>query len=432
MQSKVSITGRLIAQALVFFYLYSVQFVFVPFNITTRVLISMCGFLLLVLGIQKQVKEKKDFFIRKDLIVYAKIFTVVILLSVVSIVFNHTADLEFIKYPFSLCLILLAVYFIHFILKKIYKEITYEIIMTLIINAVLIQVFIAFFSFLSPAFNSFLSSIQNISEIEIEKTEQTMMFRFVGFASTFFGSGIINGFALMLLGVLIKKSSNSYRRIILLSCKFLLILVLGMMMSRTTLVGCLLAFFYLLLPSSAISKTAAKNVWQFFVSLIIIPLVCLLALTSFMPKMIEDLTAAANFGFEMFINYYQEGELTTASTTDLQTLYIFPEHTKTYIIGDGQYYMEPGNASSGYYMGTDVGYLRLLFYFGLFGMVSYFVLQYLAMRNVMKLNNSFKEIKQLFGIVFFYCLILNIKGFGDLFYLTALFYFPFTISKAIT
>ena len=56
-------------------------------------------------------------------------------------------------------------------------------------------------------------------------------------------------------------------------------------------------------------------------------------------------------------------------------MYVFPETMKTWIIGDG-YFVNPsrdpnylGDITEGYYMNTDVGYLRFIFYFGLVGLI---------------------------------------------------------------
>lgn len=59
-------------------------------------------------------------------------------------------------------------------------------------------------------------------------------------------------------------------------------------------------------------------------------------------------------------------------------MYVFPDNLKTWIIGDG-YFSNPyntdpfyiGTRSRGYYMGTDVGYLRFIFYFGLIGLSAF-------------------------------------------------------------
>lgn len=57
-------------------------------------------------------------------------------------------------------------------------------------------------------------------------------------------------------------------------------------------------------------------------------------------------------------------------------MYVFPDNMKTWIVGDGYFenpfYKDPyyiGLVTGGYYMNTDVGYLRFIFYFGLIGLI---------------------------------------------------------------
>lgn len=62
----------------------------------------------------------------------------------------------------------------------------------------------------------------------------------------------------------------------------------------------------------------------------------------------------------MFINYSSDAGLSSASTDRLKEMYVYPTSLKTYLIGDGLF-----NLKDHYYMETDVGYLRLLFYGGI-------------------------------------------------------------------
>ena len=55
---------------------------------------------------------------------------------------------------------------------------------------------------------------------------------------------------------------------------------------------------------------------------------------------------------------------------------VWPESLKTWIIGDG-YIENPasdpnflGEVTGGYYRGTDIGYLRYIFYFGIIGLAA--------------------------------------------------------------
>ena len=59
---------------------------------------------------------------------------------------------------------------------------------------------------------------------------------------------------------------------------------------------------------------------------------------------------------------------------------VFPDNPKTWLVGDGYganptendpYYT--GEKYHGFYKGTDIGYLRFIFFFGVFGMLSMIV-----------------------------------------------------------
>ena len=104
-------------------------------------------------------------------------------------------------------------------------------------------------------------------------------------------------------------------------------------------------------------------------------------------------------------------------------MYIFPENIKTWIIGDG-FWANP--SGSGYYMHTDVGYLRLIYYFGLVGLFVYLLMQFVAIRTVFK-NYNLSIIFYL--TVFTYLLILNLKGFADLLSFMFLFWMSFYLTK---
>lgn len=72
--------------------------------------------------------------------------------------------------------------------------------------------------------------------------------------------------------------------------------------------------------------------------------------------------------FEGFFNYLDYGTFSTTSSSDLQSMYIRPS-LQTFFYGDGYY-----TVAGAYYMGTDVGFLRPLFFFGIFGEILYYSL----------------------------------------------------------
>lgn len=80
------------------------------------------------------------------------------------------------------------------------------------------------------------------------------------------------------------------------------------------------------------------------------------------------------FGFEGFFSLFETGKWQTGSNDILfNHMIVFPDNLKTWLIGDGYaanptydtYYI--GEEYHGFYKGTDIGYIRFLFYFGIMG-----------------------------------------------------------------
>lgn len=131
------------------------------------------------------------------------------------------------------------------------------------------------------------------------------------------------------------------------------------------------------------------------------------------------------FAFEGFFNLFEKGKWETSSTNMLKNMYVFPETMKTWLIGDGYfdnpysydpYYQGPN--FHGFYMATDVGYLRFIFYFGLFGLLSFFYYMYKVAKTCM---NRFAAQKKLIILLLLLNYAVWFKVSSDLFSLFALF-----------
>lgn len=424
--------GKILIQLCVFFYLYSVQLIFIPFGTGTRVVMGMMGLIIFIFSIEKEVMLQKDIYVQPGFLKYFFALSAIIFSAFLSLLVNQTRDFEFITYPVSIVLILAASYFIHYLIRRVHKQINYELVMKYIVIAVLLQVIISMISYLSPAFSNLLMHLQNLNSLDASKIEETGEHRFIGFGSTFFGAGLMNGFTLMVVAVLLKRKRHTRLKVFLYTVVFFLIFLLGIMMARTTLIGFCFAFLYLFLPSRRINKTNARTKWLFLMYLLIIPVASIGLIFILSPDLITQLIAVINFSFELFINYSQSGTFSTQSTNVLASMYVFPKTLKTYIIGDGQYYIIPGDRSSAYYMHTDVGYLRLVYYFGIIGSFFYFLLQYYVIRNAYKRNIEHKNLKSFFILCFIFCLTLSSKAFTDLFFLIILFCFPYKKEQPVS
>lgn len=135
------------------------------------------------------------------------------------------------------------------------------------------------------------------------------------------------------------------------------------------------------------------------------------------------------FGFEGFFSLWETGKWQTSSNDILlEHMIVFPDNWRTWLIGDGYaanpldpaffdpYYTGP--VYHGYYMGTDIGYLRYIFYFGLTGTVLFMAFMWKAAWICV---SRFKDCKVLFLLI----LLVNYLGWfkvsTDVFMVFAIF-----------
>lgn len=402
---------------ILFFYIYSIQFNGIPFGIGTRVFMGIAGFCMFFLEI---LKTKNTFvFSRQFLNLYLALFFIS-LIALLSLIYNKTNDVDFfLKYQVSIVTIIFASHFITILVSyRNNSDVGIPLMMKLFINVVVIQIIIALIMFAFLPVRDFLNSFQITSDQELKVLEETLEFRLVGFGSKFFGSGIINGFALILIGSILKYNSRIKINVFKYSIYFLFIFTFGMMMARTTIVGALLAFGIMFWPKNSLrfDRNQIKNNLKFLFYFFSIPIIIVLGMFYFLPELKESLEMVFNFGFEMFVNYLQSNSLESESTNQMKEMYVWPTSLKTYLIGDGLY---TDSINGTYYMQTDIGILRLIYYFGVFGLFAYLFFQFQMVYGAYLRNRKYKN---MFVIIFFYCLVLNYKGFTDLFFLNILFF----------
>ena len=109
---------------------------------------------------------------------------------------------------------------------------------------------------------------------------------------------------------------------------------------------------------------------------------------------------------------------TSSNDILLNHMFVLPDNLKTWIIGDGYganptdydpYYI--GKDYHGFYMGTDIGYLRFIFFFGLLGMASMIALFFCFWRIG---YNRFYNLRDLVTLLLFLNLIIWFKATSDL------------------
>ncbi|QWD27075.1 hypothetical protein G6684_01725 [Polynucleobacter paneuropaeus] len=108
--------------------------------------------------------------------------------------------------------------------------------------------------------------------------------------------------------------------------------------------------------------------------------------------------------FEVYRNYVDFGGVSTASTDALMTMQYMPNNFFTFLVGDGQFF-----SSDGFYMGTDIGFSRILFFGGILGLILYFLITCWPL-FFMQLRHRDKKFYMLLTSILICFLLSNIKG----------------------
>ena len=287
--------------------------------------------------------------------------------SYFSVVYNSTDDFIFATYFISMSVWLGGAYFVVYMLKQVYGTVTLNVVFFYMsgmcaghcILAVVIDNF--------PALADMIDSVFVQKEKEYFEVNPRLYSIGVGFDT----AGI--RFSCVLLGTayLIKKAVTNTERSFYIVL-FLIIGIIGNMISRTTTVGFAIAVVYLLFSSGywlKVGITLNKILWIMGACLL---LVSLIYAGTYLYANSQGFRSSFDYGFEGFINWYKTGSFSTHSSDLLVNSIgdILPDNKKTWMIGDG-YFADPFDPSA-FYMGTDMGYIRFIFYCGMIGLAFFF------------------------------------------------------------
>lgn len=330
----------------------------------------------------------------KTIIDYIKISIPIVLCSFVSMLYNSTNDFWMIQF-----LLLNIIYIIGgFFLIDVFKITDVYKIAKIFIYCVLANIIIALMGLVFSPISDVILGMQadlNSSKAGVYQMQEFKS-RAIGFGiGNFFTGGIINAIGLIFLCFLYKdKKINLLKFLILL----VLIFFLGCFIARTTIIG-LIGVLIFLFP---LHKNFAKIFY-----LAIIP--CVLYVSFLIFKSIAPEGIYLDWAFELFYSMGSSDEVGTSSSDTLIEMYANtrPKSLKTWIIGDGMFFDRFG----AYYMHTDIGYFRIIFYFGIIGLLFFLISEFYMTYSVYKKDHNLKYML----ICSMICMLLgNIKGFCDI------------------
>ena len=330
------------------------------------------------------------------------------LFTVLSSVVNTITENTFIIFPFQVIYLLLLSYCIYYITKRFCKVISFYVITRYFLMTLVVQSVIAIVMFVNQPICLFLFDLQGI-DLTSRVIKMYFGVRLIGLGCFYFGAGAIYGLGLIAIMPFMLKAKNK-QQLIKLILLYVYIFIVGIFFARTAMIGCVFSIVYLIF-CILIPKMCNKVFLvfrQFIIYLTVFGIALVFIYTS-SPKLQEDYGDIMDFGFEAFINLVENGELSTASSDGLTEyhLSIWPQNQKTYYIGDMRW-----TKGDSYYGDSDVGYVRLLFYFGVPGVILFLLYQY----SIVRISGLiFKEriLSFFYFTEFIYAMILIIKAYNE-------------------
>lgn len=356
---------------MVSFYFFPIEFTFLP-GVNTKM--AMAGFGLMVLFIQMALHRKPS--IDENILKYSIIAIVISLIGFIAVTFNETSDYTYATYFVSMWVWLSGAYVVITLMRALHEYVSVELVCNYLIAVCTAQCISALMIDSIPTFKAFIDTyVSGFGFVDTSQISQGK--RMYGIGAGLDVAGLRFSAVLCCIAFITSRIANTTRKnyiSIYLIC-FVIIGLVGNMITRTTTVGVILAFAYwiyaLFRPDS---RQENIYLWKWLAGVIVVALFIIVPLYNVSPTF----KANTRFAFEGFFSLVEKGRWEVRSNEILKNMYVFPDNLKTWLMGDG-YIENPtrtdpyytGEVIGGFYMGTDVGYLRFIFYFGIFGLLTF-------------------------------------------------------------
>lgn len=381
-------------------FYFQVEFYALP-GINTKMMIAVCGLVVLMyrLLVTRSVEVPKIFF---GIYIISLLFSLV---SYISIVVNNTDDFVYATYFVKMSVWLFGAYFVVNAITWAHGKITIKLVFHYLALLCVMQCLLALLIDNIPGFENWVRRVFDMNYKFFDKNE-----RLYGIGAAYDTAGI--RFTSALLGMIyLMKNKQNNKDLYFYLLMWVIIVVIGSAMSRTTSIGAILSLCYLLFSKLSFGQFVSYRAIKLFMGGLVFMAIAL-SIVIYCYNHIAVFKEYMDFGFENFFNYSESGEFTSRSTKNLMDMFIWPTKLKTWIIGDALF-----DVPGGFYMGTDVGYLRLIYYCGLTGLLCFLTLFIFC---TIELSRKWPHLKGLFITLLIWQLIAWIKIPTDIFVVFAL------------
>ncbi|NGM64059.1 hypothetical protein [Sphingobacterium sp. SGR-19] len=390
---------------LVSFYLFPIGFMFLPNTLNTKMILGVLGGMLF--GYNSI--QSRGISMPKGLLGAFGLTVLFSLVCYIAVDVNNTADYSYVTYTGSFFAWLAGAYLVCMAIKAVHGQATFRFLVLYLATVCFTQCILALLIDNIESFKILVNSYVNQGQSFYEEKD-----RLYGIGAALDSAGVRFSVVLVTIVALIcheQQVRRSTLTIVLLLLVFFTIAVVGNAISRTTIIGVGSAMLYFMLFSGLfrleIRFSAMKlGVW-FGITLLVA-----VGISTFLYYTNAEFYGHMRFAFEGFFNLVEHGKWKTASTDKLNSeMWIWPEDTKTWIIGSGLF----GN----YVYGTDIGYCRFILYSGVIGFAVFALFFIYNGYFFMRQSPKYAAMFLLFIAMTF---VFWIKVATDIFFIYALFY----------
>lgn len=359
-------------------YYFPIQFRVLP-SLNTKMALAALGIVIFALNCIKRRKVS----IEKDTLYITILAALVSLCGLMSVVINKTADMSYVTYIVSYLVWLFGAYCVIDCIRIVHSKVSVWLVVEYLMVVSVIQCASALMIDLIPSFGQFVNRwLFGFGFTDLDNVLKLDRMYGIGAALDVAGARfcpILVGIAAMIVA---SKGTTREKNIWIYITCFIFITVVGSMIGRTTSIGAIIGLIVLFIPwYNRITSIKQDYLHRLGTMVLLITLVS--GIFIFLYKTNPFIHEKLRFAFEGFFSLAETGEWQVSSNERLKNMVIFPESLKTWIIGDGYFegaandmnYIGDSRMTS-FYMWTDIGYLRFIFYFGLLGLtafITYFI-----------------------------------------------------------
>lgn len=393
------------------FFYFPFYFTFLP-EANTKMILALFGLIWLLV----RMGERGGRSINKDFFLVSLYAVGVSFASFLTMTVNDSIDGAYLSYLVTMWVWTGAAYFVVNFIKIVHGKVSIELVCFYMIAVGALQCLLAISMDIYAPLKSFVDSFL-AGEGFMGKAIKGRLYG-IGCALDVAGGrfAVLLVMIAFLLPNMFSKT-NSYLYVISLLAAFGIIAIIGNMIGRTTTVGLVLALFYwiyILLAKQVIKGPERAQMIRWLTGgafVVIFVSISLYHVSDYWQKYFH-------FGFEGFFSLVEQGTWHVQSNELLKQGLIFPDNFRTWIIGDGYmgsmasdpYYQ--GEFWYGFYKGTDAGYSRFLFYFGLIGLGAFILFLFKVCRVCMKCSVRYQY---MFLTIFLLNMAIWVKVSTDIF-----------------